>query len=59
MTGILINEAEAAVVRKKASKISSAMTVEECEKAIEESRGKGVEERTKFLHEALEALPKD
>ncbi len=57
-TGILINEAEAKVVRKKAKEISGAMTVAECEKAIEETRAKGTEERAKMLQAALDALPK-
>src|SRR5207253_10284144 len=55
-TGILINEAEAKVVRKKAKEISGAMTVAECEKAIEETRAKGTEERARMLQAALDAL---
>jgi hypothetical protein len=58
-TGILINEAEVTTVRKKAKQISSAMTVEECEKAIGESQAKGAVERVKVLHAALDALAKE
>jgi hypothetical protein len=58
-TGTLLNEAEVKIARKKAQQISGAMTVAECEKAIEESRAKGAEDRAKSLREALEALPKE
>jgi hypothetical protein len=58
-TGILLNEAEVKIARKKAQQIIGAMTVAECEKAIEESQAKGAEDRPKSLREALEALPKE